>query len=331
MWSASSAGVAFSISSVLAPTRSGKTTSPPRPKVNASGGVPVKTSSALGFTTWPRRCRRSRARRDGSASSPWAPGRAGREREQGDVVGRGRDVVEARRLVRDQCAVRSSVRRRRSNGRHSRDRAAARSARKRWSHSARSIRAISWMSRSSPRAQHRHGGHGDRARLEHTEPARDQPRVVRPAQQHPVARARPSSVVSRCAIRLAVREQPVVAPRRLPGARRQARSPPCSAMDRLVEQRGRAVESIGVGARVDRAASRATRSRVAGASGRRRRRARMSCRPSPSFLAEAQLYDVLLTTVNVSICSVGSLDPRLRCVGKRGQARGQPGPRCHRG
>ena len=52
MSSASSSGVAFSISSVDAPTRSGKTTRPPSPKVKASGGVPVKTSSAVGRSTW---------------------------------------------------------------------------------------------------------------------------------------------------------------------------------------------------------------------------------------------------------------------------------------
>jgi hypothetical protein len=52
MRSASSSGVAFSTSRVEAPIRSGKTSSPPRPKVNAIGGVPVKTSSAFGRSTW---------------------------------------------------------------------------------------------------------------------------------------------------------------------------------------------------------------------------------------------------------------------------------------
>jgi hypothetical protein len=51
MWWASSPGVAFSISRVLAPTRSGKITRPPRPNVNASGGVPANTSSLRGLTT----------------------------------------------------------------------------------------------------------------------------------------------------------------------------------------------------------------------------------------------------------------------------------------
>ena len=49
--SASSAGVAFSTSSVEAPAWRGKSRTPPSPKVNAYGGVPVKTSSAEGCST----------------------------------------------------------------------------------------------------------------------------------------------------------------------------------------------------------------------------------------------------------------------------------------
>ena len=51
MCRASSAGVAFSMSSVDAPTRRGKTTRPPSPNVKASGGVPVNTSSGVGRST----------------------------------------------------------------------------------------------------------------------------------------------------------------------------------------------------------------------------------------------------------------------------------------
>src|SRR5262249_45451142 len=47
--SRSESGVAFSKSAVLAPKCSGNASSPPNPKVKASGGVPMKTSSALGF------------------------------------------------------------------------------------------------------------------------------------------------------------------------------------------------------------------------------------------------------------------------------------------
>ena len=51
MCSASSSGVARSTRRLAAPTRIGKTTRPPRPNVNAIGGVPVKTSSASGRST----------------------------------------------------------------------------------------------------------------------------------------------------------------------------------------------------------------------------------------------------------------------------------------
>ena len=47
--SSSPSGVSRSISTVEAPYRSGKHSSPPRPKVNASGGVPQKTSPFTGF------------------------------------------------------------------------------------------------------------------------------------------------------------------------------------------------------------------------------------------------------------------------------------------
>ena len=45
----SDSGVSLSISTVDAPTRIGKHSMPPRPKVNASGGVPQKMSSFTGF------------------------------------------------------------------------------------------------------------------------------------------------------------------------------------------------------------------------------------------------------------------------------------------
>ena len=45
--SSSASGAGRSISSVAAPTRSGKSRSPPSPKVNASGGLPTKTSSGV--------------------------------------------------------------------------------------------------------------------------------------------------------------------------------------------------------------------------------------------------------------------------------------------
>ncbi len=47
--SSSVSGVNFSTSAVLAPKRSGKHSRPPRPKVKASGGEPMKMSSCAGF------------------------------------------------------------------------------------------------------------------------------------------------------------------------------------------------------------------------------------------------------------------------------------------
>ena len=45
-------GAAFSNKTVVAPTRSGNTTKPPKPNVNAIGGLPAKTSSFVGLTTF---------------------------------------------------------------------------------------------------------------------------------------------------------------------------------------------------------------------------------------------------------------------------------------
>ena len=44
-------GEAFSSSVAVAPKRSGKIASPPRPKVKASGGEPTKTSSGVTSST----------------------------------------------------------------------------------------------------------------------------------------------------------------------------------------------------------------------------------------------------------------------------------------
>jgi len=44
-------GEAFSISTVDAPTLKGNSNRPPKPKVKANGGLPMKTSSASGRCT----------------------------------------------------------------------------------------------------------------------------------------------------------------------------------------------------------------------------------------------------------------------------------------
>ena len=88
-------GVSRSSSTVLAPARSGNTTSPPSPKVNAIGGVPVTTSSGRDADDVPgervgdgQHVAVQVHRRLGPA------GGAGGEGEQGDVVGRGGDRGE---------------------------------------------------------------------------------------------------------------------------------------------------------------------------------------------------------------------------------------------
>ena len=162
-----------------------------------------------------------------------------------------------------------------------------------------------------PRAKHGHGGHDHSTRLEDSEPAGDQPGSVRSAQQHPVARLHAQ-------LRGQQVRDPVGRAQQLPiapgvASRSQQTGPVRSqCLDRLVQERGRAVEPIGVG----ELGSIQQEVRPLGLGrevrrDRRCRRARMSCRPSPSFLTEAQLYDVLLTAVNVSICPLSVPKPWL--------------------
>ena len=89
-----------SISTVEAPKRSGKQSRPPSPNVNASGGVPQKTSSAAGL-------RHERGKASHIAiTSRWKcmlpfgwPVVPDVKAISADVVGRGVDVRERRRLA----------------------------------------------------------------------------------------------------------------------------------------------------------------------------------------------------------------------------------------
>ena len=93
---------AFSSSSVAAPTRSGNSSSPPSPNVNASGGLPVKRSSGVARSVELRP-----AVADGQHVAVEVhralrlAGRARRERDQRDVVGRRVD----RRRTSPACAA----------------------------------------------------------------------------------------------------------------------------------------------------------------------------------------------------------------------------------
>ena len=165
--SASSSGVAFSMSSVDAPTRSGNTTRPPSPNVNASGGVPVNTSSGVGRSTCVENVSAL------ASTSRWKcmvafgrPGRARREGQQRDVVGGGLDVgrtgaTPASPGARDR---RPRPRRRRRSGR-CRGRTLRRSSRNRWSQSATSIFGDLVHRAELARTQQRHRRDHDGARL----------------------------------------------------------------------------------------------------------------------------------------------------------------------
>ena len=154
----------------------GTCTRPPRPNVKASGGVPMNTSSARRpARSRARTCRRSRARRGGSASCPSA-GRSCRDVNaisttssaavsQAAKPSRLRAAARRADLAR---TARASVADapstlRRADGRR---RARARSA------------PCSTISASSLRAQQRHRRHDDAAGLDHGEPAGDEHRRV---------------------------------------------------------------------------------------------------------------------------------------------------------
>ena len=230
--------------------------------MNASGGVPVNTSSAARLHA----CGRENV----SAIGEHVPvevhrrlrpaGRARGERQQRHVVGSGRRRPRGVPGVAGDPpgqVVGRRHRRRRPSGPPGRPRPS--SSRNRWSHRARSIRAISWMSASSPGAQHRHRGDDDPTRLEDPEPARDQPGRVGPAQQHPVARQH-AQLVGRAGSRSGWRCSAAARRSRVSARGQQARPVPPRACDRVVEQRGRAVEPVGVGELgSDRAGAPATR------------------------------------------------------------------------
>ena len=95
-----------------------------------------------------------------------------------------------------------------------------------------------------PGAQQRHGGDRHRARLEHPEPARHQPRVVRPAQQHPVARHHAEILDQDVRHPVGGLQQLAVAPPRGGGA--QALPLRAVALDGAVQQLGGAVEPLRV-------------------------------------------------------------------------------------
>ena len=150
--SASSSGVAFSTSRELAPTRSGKTTSPPSPNVNASGGVPMNTSSAVGFSTCLENvsalASTSRWKCIVAFGRPVVPDVNASRATSSAAVSTSSNVD--RPSVGQEIEVAAGLRRRTRRPRMPGMSAPTRSSRKRWSHSARSTAAISATVRSSP-------------------------------------------------------------------------------------------------------------------------------------------------------------------------------------
>ena len=178
---------------VEAPKRSGKSTRPPSPNVNASGGVPLNTSLACGSSTCfgERVAAGEQVAVEVHAALRLA-GRAGRERDDRDVVGGGVDGLEGR--ARGQ--------RPRARGREAACPRARELARPR--HLARQLARrerdrrlrLRHDLRDLPRAQQRHRRHHDPARQQDAEPGRDRLRRVGRVQQHARRRARSPSAAA---------------------------------------------------------------------------------------------------------------------------------------
>ena len=217
--------------------------------MNASGGLPVKRSSADGPQ---RRARPAVAGGDDVAVEVHRAlrlaGRARRERDEHGVVAPRSDVGERRRLARRArldavAAVRLEQPTVVSVGQAGR--AASSSSARRASHSAWLIRALVTTSVSSFAREQRHRRHDDAAGLDDREPAGRHPRAVGTAQQHTVA-GHESHVLDqhvRDAVR--VRGEVGIRPASAAGRHdRRARAP--AAQKRAVEELRRAVQRVGV-------------------------------------------------------------------------------------
>ena len=190
-WSRSG-GPAFSSSTVDAPMCIGNSVRPPRPKVNARGGLPMKTSSFVGAQHVRRKAHASRhhVAVEVHRRLRLAGGARG-EGEQAGVVGGGVDVGEGRVVVRHQrfeaggrrrIAEADDAREKRRRGRSRVELAAQRRV-------AQGDRHLGFFDDLHQlfRTQHRHRRHGDAPRFHHREPAGHEHRLVGRAQQNAVA------------------------------------------------------------------------------------------------------------------------------------------------
>ena len=244
----SASGEAFSSSTVEAPTDSGNSSSPPRPKVKASGGLPMKTSSARR----PQHVLRpaGAGRHHVAVEVHRALGLAGGARGEGDEAG----VVAARssrcrtwpawppRAPRARpasgvlkCSTCVSV--------GQPGRASASSSASRASHSAWLTCALRDDLRQLLGAQQRHAAHRDAAGLDHGEPAGREHRRVGAAQQHAVAGHQAQVLDQHAGDAVGLRLQFGIGPAHAVALHAQAIALP--ARDPAVEQLARAVELLG--------------------------------------------------------------------------------------
>ena len=188
------AGEAFSSSVAVAPKRSGKIASPPRPKVKASGGEPTKTSFWRDVQHFARIAigddQQIAVEMHGRLR---LAGRAGGEAEQRDIVAAGLHRVELHRLVeRDAVefgvvvggAVETDDLLEELAGLGAGDQFVGDAA---VAERQRDLGLVDDLAEFAG-AQHRHGVDHDRAGLGGGKPGRDQRRIVAGADQHAMAR-----------------------------------------------------------------------------------------------------------------------------------------------
>ena len=192
-----SSGGAFSRRMVEAPARKGNSTSPPRPKVKASGGEPMTRSCALGAQHVP--AVRVAGRQHVAVKMHGALGLAGRARgkaDQADVVGggvAGREIFVARpahqafeRISRIVAPIDDALQLARQGlGFFHLVGEPCVAERQR------NFRLAAGVGKLL-RAQERHGGDHDAARLHHRQNAGDHHRIVEAAQEHAVAGHEPA-------------------------------------------------------------------------------------------------------------------------------------------
>ncbi len=187
-------GDAFSSNVAAAPNRSGNTASPPRPKVNASGGEPTNTSSGV----TPKHLLRVAVGDDQQIAMEVhrglrLTGRAGREAEQGDVVPPGSHRLVLHGLVERDPVELGVVVGRAVEPDHLREIPALLGAGDELVHQPRVAQRQSDLGlvddlRQLAGPQHRHRVDDDCAGLGRRQPAGDHRRVVGRSNQHTMAR-----------------------------------------------------------------------------------------------------------------------------------------------